>query len=263
MEGKVSRTLCPRWERRYISKNGGPIFVKSTCFSVTAKDTWVLIDFHENSRVFGVNEKTWIFDHFPKGYISKNGGRPPSPLTIARRPKGAPTRSTSAAEPTKTSMCYPTGGLGLGLGLGRDALHYYYNFPPEYPKPNAVIFYSTRARRGSCARGGVSGCCVSGAETERAGSAGVREPRWASPFFARRVPWAARVHRGFRGLGLAAEVDRVGVGWGVVSRRRQGDFDQYSEEQCAYTYFSFFQDSGRVSIWDAPYDTGYGLHLAK
>ena len=98
-------------------------------------------------------------------------------------------------------MCYPAGGLGLGLGLGRDALHYYYNFPPEYPKPNAVILYGTRARRGSCARGGVSGCCVWGAETERAGSAGVREPRWASPFFARRVPWAARGHRGFRGLG--------------------------------------------------------------
>ena len=230
MEGKVSRTLCPRWERRYISKNGGPIFVKNTCFSVTAKDTWVLIDFHENSRVFGVNEKTWIFDNFPKGYISKNGGRPPRPLTIARRPKGAPTRSTSAAEPTKTSMCYPAGGLGLGLGLGRDALHYYYNFPPDNSKPNAVILYGARARRGSCARGGVSGCCVCRAETERAGSAGVREPRWASPFFAHRVPWAARLHRGFRGLGLAAEVDRVGVGWGVVSRRRQGDFDQYSEE---------------------------------
>jgi len=28
----------------------------------------------QNPRVFGVNEKTWIFDHFPKGYISKNGG---------------------------------------------------------------------------------------------------------------------------------------------------------------------------------------------
>ena len=182
MEGKVSRTLCPRWERRYISKNGGPIFVKNACFFVTAKDTWVLIDFHENSRVFGVNEKTCIFDHFPKGYISKNGGRPPRPLTITRRPKGAPTRSTSAAEPTKTSMCYPAGGLGLGLGLGRDAVHYYYNFPPDNSKPNAVILYAACARRNSSAPGGLSGCCVRGAKTGRTEFAGVGEADWAMRF---------------------------------------------------------------------------------
>ena len=96
------------------------------------------------------------------------------------------------------------GGLGLGLGWGRDTLHYYYNFPREYPKPNAVILYGTRARRGSCARGGVSGCCVCRAETERAGSAGVREPRWASWFFACRVCWARAV-------------DPVRVGWAEYS----------------------------------------------
>jgi len=50
------------------------IFIKNACVFVNAKDTWILFDFHENSRVFGVKEKTWIFDHFRKGYISKNGG---------------------------------------------------------------------------------------------------------------------------------------------------------------------------------------------
>ena len=57
----------------YISKNGGSIFGKNQCFFVNTKDTWILRHFHEKSRVFGVNEKTWILDHFPKGYISKNG----------------------------------------------------------------------------------------------------------------------------------------------------------------------------------------------
>ena len=49
------------------------IFIKNTSFFVNATDTRILLDFHGNSRVVGVNEKTLIFDHFRKGYISKNG----------------------------------------------------------------------------------------------------------------------------------------------------------------------------------------------
>ena len=48
--------------------------MKNPCFFVNTSDTWILLDFHENSRVLGVNEKPVIFDHFRKGYIIKNGG---------------------------------------------------------------------------------------------------------------------------------------------------------------------------------------------
>ena len=46
-------------------------------------------------------------------------------------------------------------------------------------KPNEVILYGARARRGSCVRGGVSGCCVCGTQTERAGRDGMRTALWA------------------------------------------------------------------------------------
>jgi len=63
---RTSRDLgpqcVPKWGRGVWN-----IFVKNPCFFVNAKDTWILFDFHENPRVLDGNEKTCIFDHFPKG----------------------------------------------------------------------------------------------------------------------------------------------------------------------------------------------------
>ena len=67
----------------------GNIFMKNACFFINSIDAWIVRDFHGNPRVLGVNGKTWFFDHFPKGYISKNGrsvlGNPKSCVLLVKR----------------------------------------------------------------------------------------------------------------------------------------------------------------------------------
>ena len=46
--------------------------IKNPCFFINTKDTWIFMKMMRNLRVLGVYEKTWIFDHFRNGFISKN-----------------------------------------------------------------------------------------------------------------------------------------------------------------------------------------------